>query len=154
MEQRRPAAVCANVLVATGAVLLLLDLRRDEPSSSVDRAGVVAVNLASRPVAAAVKIGVRISEIATAQAGEGWIQVIGKGNKERRVPCPDWLCDAVKNAKSGEQIQEFMEHYLARTTEGRKMAAFQDHHYQVKDRDGAKFDDAGSVFFEFRGIGA
>jgi integrase len=47
--------------------------------------------------------GLRISEIATAQAGDGWIQVIGKGNKERRVPCPDWLCDAVKNAKKKEK---------------------------------------------------
>lgn len=47
--------------------------------------------------------GLRISEIETAQAGDGWIQVIGKGNKERRVPCPDWLCDAVKKAQKKER---------------------------------------------------
>ncbi len=47
--------------------------------------------------------GLRISEISTANASTGWVQVIGKGNKERRVPCPGWLTNAMtKNNGDGK----------------------------------------------------
>jgi site-specific recombinase XerD len=35
--------------------------------------------------------GLRISEIQTAVPGADWVQVRGKGDKERRIPCPPWL---------------------------------------------------------------
>lgn len=47
--------------------------------------------------------GLRISEIETATTGDRWIQVLGKGNKERRVPCPDWLIEAMNKAKKKER---------------------------------------------------
>jgi len=43
--------------------------------------------------------GLRISEISTANASRGWVQVIGKGNKERRIPCPGWLTNAMVKDK-------------------------------------------------------
>lgn len=39
--------------------------------------------------------GLRISEIQTAVIGKDWVQVMGKGGKERRVPCPHWLISAM-----------------------------------------------------------
>ncbi len=39
--------------------------------------------------------GLRISEIQTAVPGKDWVQVRGKGDKERRVPCPPWLIMAM-----------------------------------------------------------
>lgn len=39
--------------------------------------------------------GLRISEIQTAVVGKDWVQVRGKGNKERRIPCPPWLISAM-----------------------------------------------------------
>jgi site-specific recombinase XerD len=44
--------------------------------------------------------GLRISEIATVSATSEYIQVIGKGNKERRIPCPRWLIEAIQNMKA------------------------------------------------------
>jgi integrase/recombinase XerD len=42
--------------------------------------------------------GLRISEIQTARAApDGAIKVLGKGNKERLVPAPEWLRSAIKN---------------------------------------------------------
>ncbi len=38
-----------------------------------------------------VNCGLRISEIRFIEVKDGLVSVIGKGNKERRVPCPDWL---------------------------------------------------------------
>lgn len=35
--------------------------------------------------------GLRISEIQTVEAGSDYVQVIGKGNKERRIPTPEWI---------------------------------------------------------------
>ncbi|MFA5879822.1 MAG: tyrosine-type recombinase/integrase, partial [Candidatus Margulisiibacteriota bacterium] len=46
--------------------------------------------------------GLRISEIYTAEPGNGWVQVLGKGNKERRIPCPEWLLQAMKNSRKKE----------------------------------------------------
>jgi integrase/recombinase XerD len=47
--------------------------------------------------------GLRISEISTATASKCWVQVIGKGNKERRIPCPGWLTNAmIKNKGIGK----------------------------------------------------
>jgi site-specific recombinase XerD len=41
--------------------------------------------------------GLRISEIQTAKAsGKGFIQVMGKGQKERLVPAPDWIIKGMK----------------------------------------------------------
>lgn len=39
--------------------------------------------------------GLRISEIQTAVPGRDWVQVRGKGGKERRIPCPPWLISAM-----------------------------------------------------------
>ena len=39
--------------------------------------------------------GLRISEIQTAVPGKDWVQVRGKGGKERRIPCPPWLISAM-----------------------------------------------------------
>lgn len=46
-----------------------------------------------------VNCGLRISEIKTVEHGDNWIQVIGKGNKERRVPCPQWIMEGLKLIK-------------------------------------------------------
>lgn len=43
--------------------------------------------------------GLRISEIQTVNYSETWVQVIGKGNKERRIPAPAWLLEAMKEMK-------------------------------------------------------
>jgi len=40
--------------------------------------------------------GLRISEIATATSGDDNIRVIGKGQKERLVPAPSWVLDAMQ----------------------------------------------------------
>lgn len=40
--------------------------------------------------------GCRISEIQTVVAGDDAITVIGKGNKERKIPCPEYLLEALK----------------------------------------------------------
>lgn len=49
--------------------------------------------------------GLRISEIQTTETGPDYIQVIGKGNKERRIPAPKWLVDGLsritQNGKGG-----------------------------------------------------
>ena len=39
--------------------------------------------------------GFRISEIGRASATETYVQTLGKGNKERRVPAPEWLVRAM-----------------------------------------------------------
>ncbi len=39
--------------------------------------------------------GLRVSEIQTAVPGPDWVQVRGKGDKERRIPCPVWLATAM-----------------------------------------------------------
>jgi len=44
--------------------------------------------------------GLRISEIKTAVAGEDYVQVIGKGDKERRIPAPAWLLVAMSQMKA------------------------------------------------------
>jgi len=44
--------------------------------------------------------GLRISEIQTVELGEDFITVIGKGNKERRVPAPKWLLKALRRFKA------------------------------------------------------
>ncbi len=40
--------------------------------------------------------GLRISEIQTVELIDGCIQVRGKGDKERRIPCPKWLYEELK----------------------------------------------------------
>jgi site-specific recombinase XerD len=44
--------------------------------------------------------GLRIGEIKTVSATPEYVQVIGKGDKERRIPCPPWLLEAIKNHKA------------------------------------------------------
>jgi len=44
--------------------------------------------------------GLRISEIQTVVPGKDFITVIGKGDKERKIPCPDWLLKALNSQKS------------------------------------------------------
>ena len=43
--------------------------------------------------------GLRISEIQTAVPGKNWVQVRGKGNRERRIPCPTWLVKAMHKSE-------------------------------------------------------
>ena len=43
-----------------------------------------------------VTCGCRIGELETVVAGDGSITVIGKGDKERMIPCPDYLLKALK----------------------------------------------------------
>jgi site-specific recombinase XerD len=43
-----------------------------------------------------VTCGCRISEIQTVVGGKDAITVIGKGDKERKIPCPDYLLEALK----------------------------------------------------------
>ena len=52
--------------------------------------------------------GLRISEIETAQNSHGGtIKVVGKGNKERLIPAPGWIRDAIaKEYKNGEQWRQ------------------------------------------------
>ncbi len=47
--------------------------------------------------------GLRISEIQTAEAGDNFVQVIGKGNKERRVPSPEWLLEAMRKCPKRDE---------------------------------------------------
>ena len=44
-----------------------------------------------------VVCGCRISELETIVTGEKSITVVGKGNKERMIPCPDYLLKALKS---------------------------------------------------------
>lgn len=50
-----------------------------------------------------INCGLRISEIQNVSIGDGSIRVIGKGNRERAIPCPDWLLDALKVFKISGQ---------------------------------------------------
>ena len=44
--------------------------------------------------------GLRISEIQHARAGENYVEVIGKGNKLRRVPAPAWVIIGMEKIKA------------------------------------------------------
>ena len=44
--------------------------------------------------------GLRISEIEHAVAGDDYVQVIGKGDKERRIPAPAWLLVGISQMKA------------------------------------------------------
>ncbi|MGM0509404.1 MAG: tyrosine-type recombinase/integrase [Fusobacteriota bacterium] len=46
-----------------------------------------------------IMCGLRISEIGTVEYSDEYITVIGKGNKERKIPAPNWLLAALKNFK-------------------------------------------------------
>jgi len=46
-----------------------------------------------------IMCGLRISEIETVIKGEGHITVIGKGDKERKIPAPEWLLEALEKFK-------------------------------------------------------
>ncbi len=63
--------------------------------------------------------GLRISEISTANASIGWVQVTGKGNKERRIPCPGWLTNAMtKNSGDGKGGYRKRRQYIDRKLRG------------------------------------
>ncbi len=63
--------------------------------------------------------GLRISEISTANASIGWVQVTGKGNKERRIPCPGWLTNAMtKNRGDGKGGYRKKRQYIDRKLRG------------------------------------
>lgn len=47
-----------------------------------------------------IMCGLRISEIETVVPGKDFITVIGKGNKERKVPAPKWILQAMKEFKA------------------------------------------------------
>ena len=44
--------------------------------------------------------GLRISEIETIEVGKDFVKVLGKGNKERKIPCPSFLIEAMKKIKA------------------------------------------------------
>lgn len=44
--------------------------------------------------------GLRISEIQFARSGENYVEVIGKGNKQRRVPAPAWVIIGMDKIKA------------------------------------------------------
>ena len=44
--------------------------------------------------------GFRISEIQNASAAETYVQTLGKGNKERRIPAPEWLTKAMSSCQA------------------------------------------------------
>ncbi|MCP4266071.1 MAG: tyrosine-type recombinase/integrase, partial [Candidatus Brocadiaceae bacterium] len=63
--------------------------------------------------------GLRISEINTANASIGWVQVTGKGDKERRIPCPGWLTNAMtKNRGDGKGGYRKKRQYIDRRLRG------------------------------------
>ena len=47
-----------------------------------------------------VTCGCRISEIETVTPGDNYVTVMGKGNKERKIPCSDLLLNAMKTIKA------------------------------------------------------
>jgi len=47
-----------------------------------------------------IMCGLRISEIETVVPGKDFITVVGKGNKERKVPAPKWILQAMKEFKA------------------------------------------------------
>lgn len=47
-----------------------------------------------------IMCGLRISEIETVVPGKDFITLIGKGNKERKVPAPKWILQAMKEFKA------------------------------------------------------
>jgi len=48
-----------------------------------------------------INCGLRISEIEHAQRGSDYIQVIGKGDKERRVPAPPYVLQGMQEIRQG-----------------------------------------------------
>ena len=44
--------------------------------------------------------GYRISEISSASSYDSYVQTLGKGNKERRTPAPDWLTKAMNSCQT------------------------------------------------------
>lgn len=52
-------------------------------------------------IAFMLNCGLRISEIEHAQRGSDYIQVVGKGDKERRVPAPSYLLHAMQHIGQG-----------------------------------------------------
>lgn len=47
-----------------------------------------------------ITCGCRIGELETVSVGEGFVNVIGKGNKERRIPCGEKLINALNSFKA------------------------------------------------------
>ena len=66
--------------------------------------------------------GFRISEIGRASATETYVQTLGKGNKERRVPAPEWLTRAMQacqpDGRGGWHIERKRVDRLLRKTIG------------------------------------
>lgn len=61
--------------------------------------------------------GLRISEIQTVEIDEDCINVIGKGDKQRKIPAPQWLIKALKEFKAEgtggyKQKQQTIDYYL------------------------------------------
>lgn len=51
-----------------------------------------------------IMCGLRISEIETVVSGDEFITVVGKGNKERKIPAPKWLLEALQEMpKEGDK---------------------------------------------------
>lgn len=44
--------------------------------------------------------GLRISEIQTVEPGENFVTVIGKGDKERKIPCHEFILEAMREQKA------------------------------------------------------
>jgi len=61
--------------------------------------------------------GLRISEIQTVEADDEFITVIGKGDKERKIPAPEWLLKSLRKFKAEgrggyKQKQQTVDYYL------------------------------------------
>ena len=56
--------------------------------------------------------GLRISEIQVAQMGPSWVQVIGKGGYERRIPAPGWLIRAALNINGWRRNRKWIDQKL------------------------------------------
>lgn len=80
--------------LSSAEYLALID-RAKELISSNDRRGIW--------IGLMINCGLRISEIKHVSIGEESISVIGKGNREREIPCPDWLLTALKIFKKTGQ---------------------------------------------------
>lgn len=61
--------------------------------------------------------GLRISEIQTVEFDEEFVTVIGKGDKERKIPAPEWLLRSLRKFKAEgrggyKQKQQTVDYYL------------------------------------------
>jgi len=93
---------CAKVMIGKGKARIPKAKSEDEFRTIRDHAKEL-INDNQREgiwLALMLMCGLRISEIQTVEPSQDHITVIGKGDKERKIPCPVWILEALNTQKA------------------------------------------------------